>query len=158
MIRIALIVVAATCLAGCGQTAGSPSASAPPSTHHGTTATRPPGATLTSTAGVHRLTIGSYCWSVRTATGGTTACGDAAGPAAIPDLATVPAAIGETIVVRLRFTPTHPVEATIGAVRYRLPAAATLRLRVRRLGVLTVDPRRGSDDVEYLARIVRVAS
>ena len=151
MIRIALATVAVICLAGCGQ-AGS-AASNPPSS-----ARRPPAATIVTAAGAHRLTIGSYCWSVRTATGGTTACGDAAGPAAIPGLATVPAVVGETIVVRLRFTPTHPVEATIGAVRYHLPAAATLRLRVRRLGLLTVDPRRGSDDVEYLARIVSVAS
>jgi hypothetical protein len=157
MIRIALIVVAASCLAGCGQ-AGSAASNPPSSARRPTPSTRPPAATIVTAAGAHRLTVGSYCWSVRTATGGTTACGDAAGPAAIPGLATVPAAIGETIVVRLRFTPTHPVEATIGAVRYRLPAAATLRLRVRRLGLLTVDPHRGSDDVEYLARIVRVAS
>jgi hypothetical protein len=69
----------------------------------------------------------------------------------------VPAAVGETIVVRLRFRPTHPVQATIGAVRYRLPATATLRLRVRGPGLLTLAPRRGSDDVQYLARIVRPA-
>ena len=145
MIRIGLTAGIAIALAGCGHGAASPSSSPPP-------------ASVTTSAGTHGLTIGSYCWTRRTATGDAIICADSAGPAAIPGLTTVPAAVGETIVVRLRFTPTHPVQATIGPVRYRLPAAATLRLRVRRPGLLIVDPRRGSDDVQYMARIVRVAS
>ena len=127
MIRIGITAGIAIVLAGCGHGAGSPSTQP-------TTAPSPPPASLTTSAGTHGLTLGSYCWTRRTATGGATMCADSAGPAAIPGLTTVPAAVGETIVVRLGFTPTHPVEATIGAVRYRLPAAATLRLCVRRPG------------------------
>jgi hypothetical protein len=146
MIRIALIVAAATCLTGCGQTA-SPQ-----------TSTRPPAATVTAHTGIHRLTIGSYCWSAHSGSTGVAGCADGGAPATYPGLARVSARIGETIVVRLRFTPTASVEATIGHDRYRLPAAATLRLRVRRAGILTLDPRRGSDDVQYVARIVTDAS
>jgi hypothetical protein len=85
---------------------------------------------------------------------GATGCGDSAGPAFIPDMPRVRVRAGETIVVRLGFTPTAPVEATVGHDRYRLPAASLLRLAVRRGGVLTLDPHRGHGDVEYLARLV----
>jgi hypothetical protein len=153
MIRIALITVAAMCLAGCGQ-ARSAGSTPPPSTHHPAQSPRPPGATIATAAGAHRLTLGSFCWSARTRTGGTTVCGDSGDPALFPGLAVAHATVGETIVVHLRFTPTDPVEATIGKLRYRLAPAADLRLRVRRAGILTVDPRHGSDDVQYVARIV----
>ena len=98
--------------------------------------------------------MGSYCWTAHSGSSGVTGCGDGPAPALMPNLPVVRAHAGETVTVHLRFTPTAPVEATIGRARYRLPAASTLRLRVRRGGFLTVDPRRGSDDVEYLARIV----
>jgi hypothetical protein len=142
MIRIALIVVTAICLDGCGR-AASPQ-----------TSTRPPAATVTAHAGVRRLTIGSYCWSTRSGSTSVGGCADGGAPASYPGLARVPVQLGETIVVRLGFAPTASVEATIGRARYRLPAAATLRLRVRRAGILTLDPRHGGDDVEYLGRIV----
>jgi hypothetical protein len=61
---------------------------------------------------------------------------------------------GETVTVRLRFTPTSPVEAAIGHDHYRLPPARVLRLHVRHGGFLTLDPRRGHDDVVYMARMV----
>jgi hypothetical protein len=153
MIRIALITVAAMCLAGCGQ-AGSAGSDPPASTHHRPPSRRPPGATITTAAGTHRLTLGSYCWSTRTRTGGTTACGDAGDPARFPGLVVAHATVGETIVVHLRFTPTDTVEASIGKARYQLAPAADLRLRVRHPGILTLDPRHGSDDVQYVARIV----
>lgn len=142
MIRIALTLVA-FCTAACGGTA---------SPHHGST--RPPAATITAPSGATTLSTGSYCWSSRTGSSGVTGCADSAGPAHIPGLPRVHVHAGETIVVQLEFTPTAPVEATIGRARYRLPAARTLRLRVRSGGFLTVDPHRGHDDVEYLARIV----
>ena len=146
MIRIALIVVTATCLTGCGATATP-----------GHTSTRPPVATITGTSGTHRLAMGSYCWTEHTGSSGVTGCGDGPAPALMPNLPRIRIHAGETVIVRLGFTPTARVEATIGRARYRLPAASTLRLRVRRGGFLTVDPRQGSDDVEYLARIVIVA-
>lgn len=130
-------------LAGCGGSA---------TPHHGST--RPPQATITTGTGTKTLSTGSYCWSVRKGSSGVTGCADGAGPAFIPGLPRVRVHLGETVVVRLRFTPTAPVEAAIGPVHYRLPASRVLRLRVRRGGFLRVDPRRGHDDVEYLARIV----
>jgi hypothetical protein len=153
MIRIALITVAAMCLAGCGQ-AGSAGSNPLRPAHHPARSPRPPSATIVTAAGTHGLTLGSYCWSARTGTGGATVCGDAGDPALYPGLVVAHAAVGETIMVHLRFTPTDTVEATIGKVRYRLAPAADLRLRVRRAGILTLDPRHGSDDVQYVARIV----
>jgi hypothetical protein len=158
MIRIALALVALTGLAGCGQAGSGGSSTPPPSTPSRPPSTRPPAATLSTAAGTHRLTIGSYCWTARTQTGGTTGCGDAGNPAMFPGLAVAHAAVGETIVVHLRFTPTGMVEASIGRVHYRLAPAADLRLRVHGPGLLTVDPHHGSDDVEYLARVVTAAS
>ena len=143
MIRIALGIVAAMAVAACGGTA---------SPHHGSP--RPPAATIAAPSGATTLSTGSYCWSSRTGSSGVTGCADSAGPAHIPGLPRVHVHAGETIVVHLGFTPTAPVEATIGRARYRLPGARTLRLRVRSGGFLTVDARRGRDDVQYLARIV----
>ena len=143
MIRIGMALVAAMVAAGC-------SASAAP--HH--RSTQPPRATITTRTGARTLATGSYCWSVRNGSSGVTGCADSAGPAFVPGLPRVRVRRGETVVVRLGFTPTAPVVAAIGPVRYRLPANALLHLRVRRGGLLRVDPRRGGDHVEYLARIV----
>ena len=146
MIRIGTTLATVMCVAGCG------GGSTP---HHGST--RPPAAAITSTSGTHRLAIGSYCWTARTGSEGVTGCADGPAPALMPGLPRVRVHAGETVTVHLSFTPTAPVEATIGRVRYRLPAAAVLRLRVRGGGFLMVDPRSGSNDVEYLARIVMSA-
>jgi hypothetical protein len=146
MIRIGTVVVAAVFLSACGGTGA-----LHPSRR---LSTPPPAATVVTSAGVHRLTTGSYCWSVRSGGSWVTGCGDSAGPAAIPDLPVLHVGRGESLVVRLRFAPTAPVEATIGHARYRLPAASVLHLLVRRGGFLILDPRHGGDDVEYMARVV----
>jgi hypothetical protein len=147
MIRIAIVAVLAAAAAACGAGAHAP-----------TQSTRPPDAEIVTAAGQHTLTLGSYCWSARTKTGGVAACADGAGPAHIPDLRVVRVDRGAVVVVRFGFTPTEAVAATIGKRRYRLAAAATVRLRVDDPGLLTLDPRRGHDDVEYFARIVTHAS
>ncbi len=143
MIRIALGFVAAFCATACGGGA---------TPHHGST--RPPAATIASPSGTRKLATGSFCWTARSGSSTVTGCGDGPAPRYIPDLPRVRVRAGEIVVVHLRFTPTAPVEAAIGRDRYRLPAASVLRLRVHRAGFLTLDPRSGSDDVEYLARIV----
>jgi hypothetical protein len=143
MIRIATALVIVAALAGCGH--GSASSS-----------TRPPAAFVTTGAGTHRLTLGSYCWTAASGSGSVTGCGDSGDPARYPGLARTRAERGETIVIRFGFTPTKPVTASIGARRYRLPAEATVRLRVRAGGLLEIDASRGSDDASYYAH-VRVA-
>jgi hypothetical protein len=145
MIRIALGIVAAVCAAACGGSASHDPAH---------TSTRPPAATLTGPSGTRTLATGSYCWTASTGSGFVGGCGDSGDPALIPGLPRVRVHLGDAIVVHLRFTPTAPVDASIGPTRYRLPAGRTLHLRVRGGGVLTLDPRSGGDDVEYLARIV----
>lgn len=131
-------------LVGCGHGAGA--ASSP----------RPPAAFVTTGAGTHRLTLGSYCWSTAGGSGGVGRCADAGDPARFPGLAGARAHRGETIVIRLGFTPTRPVMASIGSRRYRLPAQATVRLHVRAGGLLEVDASHGSDDASYYAHL-RVA-
>jgi hypothetical protein len=148
MIRIALGVVTAACAAACGGAAARDPAHTP---------TRPPAATVTAPSGTHRLAMGSFCWTARSGSAGVTGCGDGPAPALMPDMPRVRAHRGDVLVVHLGFTPTAPVDATVGGMRYRLPAGRTLRLRVRRGGFLTLDPRSGSDDVEYLARVVIVS-
>ncbi len=143
MIRIATALVTVAALAGCGHGAASSS-------------TRPPPAFVTTGAGTHRLTLGSFCWSAASGSGSVTGCGDAGNPALFPGLARTRAHRGETIVIRFGFTPTKPVTASIGSTRYRLPAEATVRLRVRAGGLLEVDAAHGSDDASYYAH-VRVA-
>jgi hypothetical protein len=143
MIRIATALVIVAALAGCGHGAASSS-------------TRPPEAFVTTGAGTHRLTMGSYCWTATTGSGSVTGCGDAGDPARFPGLARTRAHRGETIVIRLGFTPTKPVTASIGSRRYRLPAQDTVRLHVRDGGLLEIDAFRGSDDVSYYAHL-RVA-
>jgi hypothetical protein len=143
MIRIALTLVVALCAAACGGARA----------HH-SGSTRPPAATITAASGTRTLSTGSYCWSTRTGSSQVTGCADGARPAFLPGLPRVRVHLGETVVVRLGFTPTAPVEATVGRDRYRLPAAPVLRLHVRHGGFLMLDPRRGSDDVEYTARMV----
>jgi hypothetical protein len=147
MIRAAIVAVLAVAGAACGGGA-----------HAHTATTRPPDAEVMTAAGPRTLTLGSFCWSVRTQTGRMTGCGDTAGAAFIPDLRVVRVRRGTVMVVRFAFTPTAAVDATIGRRRYRLPAAATVRLRVDHPGLLTLDPRRGSDDVQYMARLVTDAS
>ncbi len=149
MIRIATVAVLAAAAAACGGGAHA---------HAHAQTTQPPDARIVTAAGPHTLTMGSYCWSARTKTGGVTGCADSAGPTHIPDLRVVRVDRGTVVVVRFGFTPTEAVDATIGTRRYRLPAAATVRLRVDHPGLLTLDPRRGHDDVEYFARIVTDAS
>ena len=97
---------------------------------------------------------GSYCWTARTGSSFVGGCGDSGAPGLVPGMPRVHVHAGETVVVHLGFRPTAPVDATIGRDRYTLPGASILRLRVRHGGVLTLDPRRGGDDVEYLARMV----
>lgn len=143
MIRIGMVVVTMVSVVACGGAA---------TPHHGST--RPPAATITDATGIHRLAMGSFCWTAHSGSSGVTGCADGPAPALMPNLPVVRVHAGQTVLVRLRFTPTAPVEATIGSARYRLPAASVLRLRVRRGGFLMVDPRHGHDDVEYLARIV----
>jgi len=143
MIRItATLTVAA--LAGCGHGGG-----AAPSTG-------PPAAFVTTGAGTHRMTLGSYCWTAANGSGSVAGCGDSGDPALFPGLAHARVHRGETIVIRLGFDPTRPVTASIGARRYRLPAHSTVRLRVRDGGLLEVDASRGSDDASYYAHM-RVA-
>jgi len=138
-------LVAVTCAAGCGGAA----------THHPAHAsTRPPAATLTSSSGTRRLVTGSYCWTAGTGSSFVGGCGDSAAPRLVPGMPRVHVHAGETVVVHLGFRPTAAVDATIRRDRYTLPAASLLRLRVRHGGVLRLDPRRGGDDVEYLARMV----
>jgi hypothetical protein len=138
MIRITTALVTIAALAGCGHGAASPN--------------RPPPAFVTTGAGTHRLTLGSYCWS----TAGSTGCGDSGDPRLFPGLAGARVHRGETIVIRLGFTPTRPMVASIGSRRYRLPAHSTVRLRVRAAGLLEIDASRGSDDATYYAQL-RVA-
>jgi len=144
MIRIAAAAVTLAALAGCGH--GTASSIRPSST-------RPPSASVTTGAGTHRLTLGSYCWTGTSGTESVTGCGDTGDPAQIPGLARLRAHRGETIVIRLGFIPTKPVAASIGARRYHLPARATLRLRVSGGGVFEVDASRGSDEAGYLAHL-----
>jgi hypothetical protein len=155
MIRTGIGVVAAVLMAGCGQAGTSTPQGHPKSYPHAAPSTRPPAATLTSATGTRRLVTGSYCWTARTGKKTfATGCGDAASPELMPGMPRVHVHHGETLVVHLGFTPTAPVEATLGDRHYRLPAASVLHLRVRSGGFLMIDPRRGHDDVEYLARIV----
>jgi hypothetical protein len=142
MIRIATALVTAAALAGCG--------------HGAAASNRPPAAFVTTGAGTHRLTLGSYCWTAGNGSGGAAGCGDAGDPARTPGLARVRAHRGETIVIRLGFDPTKPVMASIGARRFRLPAHSIVRLRVRDGGLLEVDASQGSDDASYYAHL-RVA-
>jgi len=145
MIRMTAALVAVICAAGFGGAA----------THHPAHAsTQPPAATLTSSSGTRRLVTGSYCWTARTGSSFVGVCGDGAAPRLVPGMPCVRVHPGETVVVHLGFRPTAPVDAAIGRDRYTLPAASILRLRVHHGGFLTLDPRRGSDDVEYLARMV----
>jgi hypothetical protein len=60
---------------------------------------------------------------------------------------------GETIVIRLGFDPTRPVTASIGSRRFRLPAHATVRLRMRAGGLLEVDASQGANDASYYAHL-----
>ena len=53
--------------------------------------------------------------------------------------------------IRLGFTPGQPVTASIGSQRYRLPARATVRLRVRGGGLLEIGATRGPNDASYYA-------
>jgi hypothetical protein len=142
MIRIATALVTGAALAGCG--------------HGAASSPRPPAAFVTTGAGTHRLTLGSYCWSVASGSGSVGGCADSGDPARFPGLARTRAERGETIVIRFGFTPTKPVMASIGPRRYRLPAQATVRLRVHAGGLLEVDASHGSDDASYYAH-VRVA-
>ncbi|HET7379155.1 MAG TPA: hypothetical protein VFJ24_03845 [Gaiellales bacterium] len=140
-----IALVALIGAAGCGGAA----------THHPAhTSTRPPVATLTSSSGTRTLVTGSYCWTARSGSSSVAGCGDAAAPRLIPGMPRIHVQAGETVVVHLGFSPTAPVDVTIGRDHYTLPAASVLRVRVRHGGFLTLDPRRGSDDVEYLARMV----
>jgi hypothetical protein len=143
MIRIATALVIVAALAGCGHGSASPS-------------TRPPAAFVTTGAGTHRLTLGSYCWTAVSDSGSVGGCADSGDPALFPGLTRTRAHRGETIVIRFGFTPTKPVTAAIGSRRYRLPARATVRLHVRDGGLLEIDASRGSDDVSYYAHL-RVA-
>jgi hypothetical protein len=140
MIRISALLTIAT-LVGCGHGAG-----AAPST-------RPPAAFVTTGAGTHRMTLGTYCWTARNGSGSVGACADGGDPVRFPGLAGARAHRGETIVIRLGFTPTKPVMASIGSRRYRLPAHGTVRLHVRAGGLLEIDASRGSDDVSYYAHL-----
>jgi hypothetical protein len=142
MIRIATALVTAAALAGCG--------------HGAAASNRPPAAFVTTGAGTHRLTLGSYCWTAANGSGSVAGCGDSGDPALFPGLAGARVNRGETIVIRLGFDPTKPVMASIGSRRYRLPAHATVRLHVSAGGLLEIDASRGSDDVSYYAHL-RVA-
>lgn len=144
MIRIATALVTLAALAGCGSHGAAPSSNRPPPTF------------VTTGAGTHRLTLGSYCWTTANGSGSITGCGDSGDPRQFPGLASVRVHPGETIVIRLGFNPTKPVMASIGSRRYRLPAHATVRLRVRAGGLLEVDASQGSNDASYYAH-VRVA-
>lgn len=139
MIRIGITAGIAIALAGCGHGTGSP--------------TGPPPASVTTTAGTHRLTLGSYCWTHTTDSGSVGRCADSGNPASFPGLANIRARRGETIVIRLGFTPGQPVTASIGSQRYRLPAHATVRLRVRGGGLLAIGATRGPNDASYYAHV-----
>jgi hypothetical protein len=108
---------------------------------------------VTTSAGTHRLTLGSYCWTHTTDSGSVGRCADSGNPASTPGLATVRARPGEVIVIRLGFSPGRPVTASIGSRRYRLPARATVRLRVRAGGLLAIDATRGPNDASYYAHL-----
>jgi hypothetical protein len=142
MIRIGLTAGIAIALAGCGHGAAAPIG--------------PPPASVTTSAGTHRLTLGSYCWMHTTDSGSVGRCADSGNPASFPGLAHIRARRGETIVIRLGFTPGRPVTASIGSQQYHLPAHATVRLRVRAGGLLEIGATSGPNDASYYTH-VRVA-
>jgi len=140
MIRIGIAAGIAIALAGCGHGA----ASAP---------TSPPPASVTTSAGTHRLTLGSYCWTHTTDSGSVGRCADSGDPASFPGLANIRARRGEVIVIRLGFTPGRPVAASIGSHSYHVPASATVRLRVRAGGLLQIGATSGPNDASYYAHV-----
>jgi hypothetical protein len=108
---------------------------------------------VTTSAGTHRLTLGSYCWTHTTDSGSVGRCADSGDPASFPGLANIRARRGEVIVIRLGFTPGRPVSASIGSHSYHVPASATVRLRVRAGGLLQIGATSGPNDASYYAHV-----
>jgi hypothetical protein len=165
MMRIAVILVAALMLAGCGSATGTdsgtsggnsmgsspdPAVSSQPPWE---TTTSPPPASLETSSGATTLTVGSYCWMVISGTGGTSACGDAAPFSLFTELATAKVAEGDTVTLVLALTPSKPIEVSLGGHTMRLPAATRSEWTLTGHGILEVFATFPQGDVSYGIRI-----
>jgi hypothetical protein len=165
MKRIAAILVAALMLAGCGSATGTDSGSSGSSSTGSSpdppvstqppweTSTSPPPAFLETSSGRTELTVGSYCWSVISETGGVGGCGDSPPFDLINGLTTAQVDDGETVTLVLALTPSQPIEVSLGGHTMKLPAATRGEWTLAGHGILEVFATFPQGDVSYGIRI-----
>jgi hypothetical protein len=96
----------------------------------------------------------SYCW---TGSNGAAACVDFLPPARRRDLPRARTAVGQQLVIHLRFVPTKITVSLIGktgVVRtWTLPRARLTRWRIARLGLILVEAKSSRGSAGYLVEL-----
>jgi hypothetical protein len=151
---VSLVLVVAGCAGATGAGSGSSAQPVPVSTRPAwETSTSPPPAFLETSSGSTPLTIGSYCWSDISETGGVGACGDTPPFDLMKSLATAQVVQGDTVALVLALTPSKPIELSLGGHTMTLPAAARSEWQVSGQGILEVFATFPQGDVSYGIRI-----